>query len=70
LMVAMHTDAPDKLAATVTATKAIAAERGAAAIVATREGGEWAPAVILRPRGDRSLDPLLRCFPEVAVLPV
>jgi hypothetical protein len=70
LLVGMHTDAPDKVPATVAAAMKIAAKRGVPAVVATREGGEWSVAVVLRPRGDESLEPLTECFPNAMVLPV
>ena len=70
VLVAMHTDESATVPGTVRAMKAIAAERGVSAVVATREEGEWSIVVILRPRGDKSLDPLAEAFPEAVMVPV
>ena len=70
LLVAMHTDVPENVPATVAATKEIAAERGVAAVVATREGGEWSVVAILRSPGEEGVEELARCYPEAVVLPV
>jgi len=70
LLVGMCTGDPDQIPAIVAATKKIAAKRGVSAVLATRDGGVWSVAVILRPRGDERLDPLGKAFPEAVRLPV
>ena len=70
LLVGMHTDAADKLPATVTATKQLAAERGVGAAVAVRQEGEWSVVAVFHPRGDGTFKDLANCYPEAVVLPV
>lgn len=70
LLVAMHTDDPERIPQTVAAMKGVAVERGVSAVVAVREGGTWSVVVILRPSEDGNLDRLAGWFPEAVVLPV
>jgi hypothetical protein len=70
LLVAMHTDADEKVPATVAAVKQLVAERGVGAAVATRDAGEWSTVAVLHPRGDRRFEDLAKCYPEAVVLPV
>jgi hypothetical protein len=71
VLVAMHTGDPETVPGTVKAMQAIAAERGASAVVATpEERGEWSIVAILRPSGDASLEALAEAYPDAVMVPV
>jgi len=70
LLVAMHTDAADKVPGTVAAMKQLVVERGVGAAVAIREEGAWSMVAVLHPRGDGRFEDLAKCYPEAVVLPV
>jgi hypothetical protein len=68
LLLAMHTDSPANLTATIRALSRLAVERGATAAVASTENDRWEVVAILRDDSGNGAEVLATCYPEALLL--